>query len=44
MRRPSLVAVIAIIVVTLLYAPIVLVIINSFNADELLVAWGGVVR
>ena len=41
MRRPSLVAVIAIIVVTLLYAPIVLVIINSFNADKLLVAWGG---
>ena len=41
MRRPSLVAVLALVVVALLYAPIVLVVINSFNADELLVQWGG---
>jgi len=41
MRRPSAVAVVALTVVTLLYAPIVLVVINSFNADKLLVAWGG---
>lgn len=41
MRRPSPLAIVAIAVVALLYAPIVLVVVNSVNADELLIGWGG---
>lgn len=41
MRRPSGLAVVAIVVVALLYAPIALVLVNSVNADEMLVGWGG---
>ncbi len=39
--RPSALAAISVGVLLLLYAPIVMVVINSFNADESLVGWGG---
>ena len=41
MRRPSGLALVSLVVLALLYAPIVLVVLNSVNSDELLVGWGG---
>lgn len=41
MRRPSLVAVLSGVVLLFLWAPIVIVAVNSVNADELLIGWGG---
>lgn len=40
-RIPKFSSVIAALVFVFLYAPIVLVLVNSFNADETLVGWGG---
>ena len=40
-RLPRLTSVLAAIIFAFLYAPIVLVVLNSFNADETLVDWGG---
>jgi ABC-type spermidine/putrescine transport system permease subunit II len=40
-RRPSGLAIVSLGVLALLYAPIVLVAINSFNSDENLLGWGG---
>ena len=40
-RRPWALYVVAALVYLFLFAPIVMVIINSFNADESLVGWGG---
>ena len=40
-RLPRLTSVLAAFIFVLLYAPIVLVVLNSFNADERLVDWGG---
>jgi len=40
-RLPRLTSVIAAVIFVLLYAPIVLVVLNSFNASERLVEWGG---
>lgn len=41
LRRPSGVAIFAALVFVFLYLPIVVVVVNSFNADELLIGWGG---
>jgi putrescine transport system permease protein len=40
-RLPHLTSVFAAVIYVLLYAPIVLVVLNSFNANERLVEWGG---
>jgi ABC-type spermidine/putrescine transport system permease subunit II len=40
-RLPSLIALFATLVFVFLYAPIVVVFVNSFNADPLLIGWGG---
>ena len=40
-RLPSLTALFATLVFVFLYAPIVVVFVNSFNADPLLIGWGG---
>lgn len=40
-RLPSLVALFSILVFAFLYAPIIIVFVNSFNADPLLVGWDG---
>jgi ABC-type spermidine/putrescine transport system permease subunit II len=41
MRRPSTLAVVSAVVFALLYAPIVVVLVNAFNADRTLTRWGG---
>ncbi|WP_320669530.1 ABC transporter permease [Patulibacter defluvii] len=41
LRRPRFTTCVLTVVLLCLYAPIVLVIVNSFNADEALVRWGG---
>ena len=41
MRRPALSGAWTVMVLGLLYAPIVLVLVNSFNADRTLTGWGG---
>ena len=40
-RRPSGLAVVSVVVLLLLYAPIAVVVVNSVNGDESLVGWGG---
>ena len=40
-RRPSGLAIVSMIVLLLLYAPIAVVVVNSLNGDETLVGWGG---
>lgn len=41
MRRPSFVGVVSGLVLAGLWIPLGIVVVNSFNADELLVGWGG---
>ena len=41
MRRPSGVALVSIVVLACLWAPIAIVAINSVNSDERLISWGG---
>jgi ABC-type spermidine/putrescine transport system permease subunit II len=40
-RRPSGLAIVSLVVLVLLYAPIAVVVVNSVNGDESLVGWGG---
>lgn len=42
MRRPSGLSLVTVVVLAFLYVPIVVVLINAFNADRTLTHWGGV--
>jgi ABC-type spermidine/putrescine transport system permease subunit II len=41
LRRPSGLALVSLVVLAALYAPILLVLVNSVNADSLMLGWGG---